>query len=200
VGRYTGSMSAWRRAPSTEEAGDMFEYAAQRSDRLVARTGVILGGKDNSRAFVAAGAPGYPLRLVANIFAPAALKNLTGPTPVIIFGRRDATVFVTEWMRLTDWLTAVLWPLVGPPLVLGLWYVFRRGDGVQRALLALFVFTLIGCSFVSLQPRHRCGLILLFPVFFEAAGGWSAPSRAWVRVLLVVAFASMVIMASLRML
>jgi hypothetical protein len=140
-----------------------------------------------------AGPPGVAIAGVAAVFAPITFRRAVQN---ILYVSVDETKIGRGLFLFSvlEWLTIVLWPMVGPPLVVGCRSAFK-GTSSQRVLLAVFVVTILGNILVSLQPRHRCSFIILFPMLVALAN-----PKTQARLLRALACAFVVLIASLNIL
>jgi hypothetical protein len=79
----------------------------------------------------------------------------------------------------------------GPYLVTGA-YLAVRDKTFSRPLLLLFAVTVLAVTFVSFQPRHRAGFLVLYPIFVcfayknKTAGSAVLTLSRWGFVLVIV--------------
>lgn len=165
--------------------GDVASAVAQRTSAWTegyAQSGTSLGAR-----VMGLGPAGYPLRMVSGYFAPVVMRDAT-------FEKSLNTLFLPASMGdhyvvrghylLTyfEWLTALLWPLTAPLLVLGMARL-ARGDLRQRALLAALAAAFLAIMVVSMQERHRIAVLAFNPMLVAAALArpWSGDERRLVR-------------------
>lgn len=123
------------------------------------------GGPSLTARLYYAGPAGMVMAGVAAVLAPVTFRT---PIQNIVY----ETVYERKVGRglflfnLLEWITIMLWPAVGPPLLIGCRSAIR-GAASHRVLITLFLVTLIGNISISLQPRHRCGFIVLFPALIS---------------------------------
>ena len=181
LGRYLRSLD-----PSRAASGDtLLSSAAVREETFLAGAPAT---DDAAAVAYRMGPAGAALRPALVVFAPFRL-----PSP-----RADLDVRVQEypWFRATGflpespwmWATALLWIVVGPPLLIGLARAWR-GPLACRMLLLIWALAVLGVTFVSFQHRHRAAFIVLAPVFVALAAGEVTPRQRQVRWALAGLFA-----------
>lgn len=147
-----------------------------------AQTGQSLGAR-----VMGLGPVGYPLRMVSGYFAPVVLRDATfekSLNSLFLPGSMGDRYTVRGHFLFTyfEWLTALLWPVTAPILVLGMTRL-AGGTRRQRALLAGLAAAFLAVMVISMQERHRVAVLALNPVFAAAALArpWTPAERRLVR-------------------
>lgn len=119
---------------------------------------------------------GYLLAPIATIFAPV---EFISPIKNFIVDIRKQSSFSVSGLyprALWGWITTILWAIIGPRLVLGI-YKSRKGNKFEKLFLLLFLLTVLAVTFISFQTRHRTTFIVLFPMFVAISEKYISGNR-----------------------
>lgn len=107
---------------------------------------------------------GWPLMPFASLFAPIRIQPLFIESKAVVFNHSSVSYSGINWQSITSGITILLWVLVGPHILKGLFYA-SRGTAIERNIFAYFILALLAVTFVSFVDRHRAAFIIIYPVF-----------------------------------
>lgn len=164
LGTYFRTIAA---ASVQQDKTTIVEQALLRGSRFMERGNLTT--EDAMAAAYSMGPVRYLLMPPLTLFAPFKFNPVLTRTAVHIRGFKVFHVSGVSCEVLLAWVTIILWTVLGPLLVLGM-YRAARGSTDQRVMFMMFFLALMGVSLVSFQGRHRCAFIVFFPTFIGMAG------------------------------
>ena len=184
------------------------------SDRLTSRQGWLSGGSENktssggsgggdtTQSLYNSGVFGLAMMPIASCFAPIRFSPLITEMEMHIYAGRqklEIRALAVRPQSPFEWLTIPFWVLLGPLIILGIYFGFK-GTPVQRYFMLYFIIVLLGVTFVSFQVRHRTAFIVLFPTLIAIASAVPPRYRRFepvLRILFVLLIVAMNLMRAL---